>query len=634
MSPYHLESRIEDALRIHCVLSSTAESDLHDPILCFSLQAPGVIRSGGTKLEGLGGFTVVRLEGILRKGSPLQFELGFEDPYFRLSNRAWHPQGPYLRHPDGTFPQISMDVDLGVKLTPPPPPRMPTDGLGLVPAPSVWQPATGSLFVESFKVVGGLQDAVQAIEGLCERRHLPALDGGRTTLRMEADTSLPDDGYRLDIKEGITLTAAERGGAINGLVSLVSLRTLHQGRLPKGSLIDAPRFEWRGFMLDCVREFYPPQAIEKLLDLMALMKLNRFHWHFADDEAFRLEVETAPEIWSESAYRGEGETLPGLFGGTPGPRGGSYSKQDVKRIVNHAKSLNIEVLPEIEVPAHALALTTIRPDLCDPDDSGSEASVQGYKRNVVNPARESTWEVLEPLAVEVAALFPFKHLHLGGDELPDNTWAGSPLVDAYKAEHGLKSHEDVQGQIMHRLASHITAEGVVPCAWQEAALGCTGGIQNDAILFSWTGSQPGWEAAAKGYRVVMCPAQHTYFDMAHTSDPDDWGANWAANYALDETINWEPEPENSDDLKGRIIGVEGTFWSEFTSDALQYEPMIAPRILGLATMAWSPKGRIQLDDLRAAASLYMSLFAEIGWTAHGGAIMKDTPVRPRKKPTP
>jgi hexosaminidase len=198
-------------------------------------------------------------------------------------------------------------------------------------------------------------------------------------------------------------------------------------------------------------------------------------------------------------------------------------------------------------------------------------------------------------------------------------------VDAYKTEHGLQTYQDVQGHLINRLAGYLADHGFTSCAWQEAVDGCTGGIGHDAILFSWTGAGPGREAARKGHRVVMCPAQHTYFDMAHSADPDDWGANWAANYALDAAYNWDPIPQDAPDLADRIIGVEGTFWSEFTSDAKDFEAMIAPRIFGLATKGWSLADATTLADLRATATCYALFFAKIGWAMHHAAIDMDTP---------
>lgn len=619
---YHLTSDIVAAKTIRCTLSTSVTDPIVSPVICFSLQAPARMIAGGEKIDGLGGFTAIRLDGTLSPTSPIQFEVAFADPYFHISNRAWHPQGPYLRHPDGSFPLVDMDITLGVKSGPAPAPQMPKTGLALIPAPQDWRADGWTLPITGLAPKGAFGDVVMAANAWCTRRNLPGFGAGVTVQISQEITVLPE-GYRLRIADDIALAASDAGGAFYGLITLATLRNTYADILPRGTITDAPRFGWRGFMLDCAREFYPVDAILKLLDLLALLKMNRFHWHFADDEAFRIAVKTAPDLWEKSCWRGEGQTIPGVFGGQPGPRGGSYSRADIAKVVAHAEALNIAVLPEIEVPAHALALTAIRADLRDPNDTGTEESVQGYKRNVVNPAQQATWDLLEPLSLEVASLFPFGHIHLGGDELPDRTWEGSPLVDAYKFMYGLKTHQDVQGHIMQRLASHLASAGYQPCAWQEAADGCTGGIGNDAILFSWTGAGPGRAAARKGYRVVMCPAQHTYFDMAHSADPDDWGANWAATYALDCAFNWDVVP--APDIADKIIGVEGTFWSEFTSDAADYEPMIAPRIFALATKGWSAADGTTLSDLRASVTCYIPLMQRFGWAMHYDAIFADTP---------
>lgn len=618
-----LSSEIEDKKFLRCTLSTDAGDAIVDPVLCFSVHVPIEIFEGGCKLEGLGGFTAVKLFGKLKKESPLHFALRFEDPTFRITNRSWHPLGPYLRTESGTIDVVSDNV-IGVHPSQMPTRRMPKNGLALVPAPTSWTRARGALAEKQFRVRGEFSDIADDVDRLCVRRNLPTISGGSVDLVIRKNVDLPSEHYRLVIGEDLTLDAGDRLGALYGLISLISLREVHDA-LPRGEIVDGPRFEWRGFMLDCAREFYPVSAIMKLLDLMALLKLNRFHWHFADDEAFRLEVDTAPELWKRSGFRGEGQVLPALFGGRPGPTGGTYSKADVSDVIQHARALGIEVLPEIEFPAHALALTTIRPDLRDPNDRGSEVSVQGYARNVVNPALDATWDLMEPLAKEVAALFPFGHLHLGGDELPDKTWEGSSLVDGYKADHGLRTHQDVQGHMMERLASKIRADGITPCAWQEAADGCTGGVQNEAILFSWTGAGPGREAAQKGYRVVMCPAQHAYFDMAHSAEMDDWGANWAATYALDKAFEWDPIPDDCEHVADRIIGVQGTFWSEFTCDARNYEGMIAPRILGLATKAWSRADGTTLVDLKDSATCYAPFLSRIDWLVHHDGIDMVTP---------
>ena len=615
-----LDAEISTTGTILCRLS-TAGPTLTNPVICFSLHVPPDVLSGGTLLEFLGGFGAVKLDGTLSHANPLDFELAHQVRAFKAANRAWLPLGAYIRHEDGTTTPVQTGPS-GVIA--PEVAHVAPEGLGLVPVPTRWQPAGDRLSISAFDPGnnGSLAEEITAISALAERTGQPAFTVPGSVPLTCQPADMAADAYQLEIRQdAVSLTYGSANAGFHGLVSLLVLRAVHAGKVPCGTITDQPRFDWRGQHLDCARHFYQTDTIERLLDVMALLKLNRFHWHFADDEAFRLEVDCHPDLWQKSAFRGEGQTLPGVFGGSAGPTGGTYSKADAAHIVAHAAALKIDVLPEIEVPAHALAITEIFPHLRDPDDTGTEQSVQGYHRNTVNPALPATWDFLEPLATEVASLFPFAHLHLGGDELPDNTWAGSPLVDQFKREHNLADHVDVQGHTMDRIAGYIREQGIVPCAWEEAALGCQGGIGNDAILFSWTGQGPGLEAARRGYRVVMCPAQHTYWDMARTNDPNDWGANWAANFGLSETLNWDPIPLDEPELAKTIIGVEGAFWGEFTTQDWEMEAMIAPRILGLSVMGWSPRDTCTPKRLRELALGFQAVFGPMNWQVNGNELV-------------
>ena len=234
-------------------------------------------------------------------------------------------------------------------------------------------------------------------------------------MTLKHDATIVPEGYVLHIDAtGATLSASDPSGQFYGGITLLNLIVTYAGALPCGTITDAPRFGWRGQHLDCARHFFETNTLHRLLDLMALLKLNRFHWHFADDEAFRLQVDCAPALWQKTQFRGEGLPVPGVFGGGI-HAGGSYSKADVAALLAHAKALNIEVLPEIEIPAHAFAINTAIMGLRDPGDNGSEVSVQGYPINVINPALTATWDLLVPLMAEVASLFPIGILHLGCD---------------------------------------------------------------------------------------------------------------------------------------------------------------------------------------------------------------------------
>ncbi|WP_295074927.1 family 20 glycosylhydrolase [Tabrizicola sp.] len=605
-------SRIEGN-QIRCLIGT--DRPLAAPVFCFSLMAAPKVISGGTLGRRVAGYAEVALPD-LAAGALHEVVLEHAVKEFGPRNRAWLPLGAYLRVGKECLP-LPAGNDIGLRdVDGPDAPTLAPGRLPLVPQPTDWAPSAGVLPFQAVAPDAGLD----ALQDLAERLGLaPIIAAGGLALPVTEEAGLGPEGYRLTIAS--TALSVAVGGAA-GLhyagVTLLTLRETCGGALPCGVITDTPRFGWRGQHLDCARHFFGIDFILRLLDLMALLKLNRFHWHFADDEAFRLEVDTQPLLWQRTAFRGEGEPVPGVFGG--GIRaGGSYSKADVAQVVARAKALQIEVLPEIEVPAHSHAMIKAAPGLRDPGDNGEEVSIQGYLDNIVNPAIPATWDLLLPLAKEVAGLFPLRMLHLGADEAPPGAWGGSPAVAALKAREGLETSDDVQGWMLAKLGAELAASGVRVAAWEEAAKGCQGGIGNGALLFSWTGQGPGVEAARRGHDVVMCPAQNAYFDLAHSHDPDDWGAAWAGYVPLEKTVAWDPVPKGAEDITPRIAGVEACFWGEFTTEDAQAEGMIAPRILGIATKGWEPAGRTDGTALRALAGVYGVLFDRIGWRRNRGA---------------
>lgn len=602
-----------DGRQIRCLIG--ADRALTAPVLCFSLMAPPAVVSGGTLLRRVAGYAEVALPD-LAAGAVHEVVLEHADPQFYPRNRAWLPLGAYLRVGRECL-QLPPGSDLGLRDgDAPEAPKLEAGRLPLVPQPTDWRASGGEIDFAALAPVVGLEGVAELA---VRSGFAPMVAAGGVPLVVTEEADLGPEGYRLTIAAaGLSVAVGGSAGLHYAGISLLTLRETCGGKLPCGVIADTPRFGWRGQHLDCARHFFGVDFILRLLDLMALLKLNRFHWHLSDDESFRLEVESQPRLWQRTAFRGEGELVPGVFGG--GIRaGGSYSRADVARVLARAKALQIEVLPEIEVPAHSHGMVKAIPGLRDPGDNGEEASVQGYIDNIVNPAMPATWEVLQPLTEEVAALFPFGMLHLGADEAPHGAWDGSPAVAALKAREGLATPEDVQGWMLAKLASGLVDRGYRVAAWEEAAKGGQGGVGNGALLFSWTGQGPGVEAARRGHDVVMCPAQTAYFDLAHSDDADDWGATWAGVVPLEKTVAWDPVPKGAEDIAPRIAGVQGCFWGEFTTEDAQAEGMIAPRILGVATKAWEPAGRTDGPAIRALAGVYGPLFDRIGWRRHRGA---------------
>lgn len=587
-----------------------------DAVLCFSMMAPVKAISDCKVIHAIAGYTELSFKG----GNPQNFSFAHDCDDFQVFNAGWLPTKPYLRLPDGTCVNLEIAFEHPTQTLQPKNQTPPNETLRLVPQPTTWQPDSGVLNVKNGFSLNDTQhkDALLSVDALAKRNGLGAFLGTGTPITIRSGFDGPKDGYTLTISNsGIEITAASRTGAFYAAISLLNLKTTYADNIPCGKIIDAPRFAWRGQQLDCARHFFQPDTILRLIDLMAMLKLNRFHWHFNDDEAFRLEVECYPEIWQKTRFRGEGEIVPGVFGGGQGPTGGSYSLEFTRQLIAHAKDLEIEVLPEIEIPAHAYAITRIFPSLRDPEDQSAEVSVQGYRGNSMNPAMPFTKVFTETLLTEIASIFPFNHIHVGCDERPPLAWDKSPAARDFmaKSNQNIETLDDLQGWMIEQSAQHVATLNALPCAWEEAVKGNNGGLGNGAILFSWTGQGPGLEAARQGYQVVMSPAQHLYFDHAYTTGFNDVGARWAGILPLEETVNWLPIPPDEPDLKANIIGVEGAFWSEFTTDDAYMETMLAPRILGLAEMAWRDKNAPATpESIRQSAEVYHGLFTQIGWS--------------------
>ncbi len=570
-------------------------------VLCFSMVAPTRAVAGCKKLFGVGGYSEVLIDV-----AQAEFSVGFADEQFEIFNISWLPQGAHLKLADGSIVPVRVVYDAPEVVAIAPDYGAPSDGLRLVPAPVSWEPAEGVLPCgDGFTPDDGtgFAEVFNAINDLAGRTGLGAFLAGDVPLRVCTDYDAGDEGYRLTItSEAVTIAAGTAAGVFYAGISLLNLKCNHGGAIPCGTITDEPRFSWRGQHLDCARHFFETGTILQLLDLMALFKLNRFHWHFSDDEAFRLEVKCYPEIWQKTRLRGVGELVPGIFGGGSGPVGGSYSRAFAAELIARAAGLQIEVLPEIEIPAHAYALTRIYPQLRDPADNTAEASIQGYLANTMNPAMPFTWGFIENLVAEVVDIFPFAHLHLGCDERPPEAWRNSGAAKALMAREGLDTLDDLQGWMMQRAGRIVAEHGARPCAWEEAVKGGNGGIGNDAILFSWTGQGPGLEAARSGYKVVMCPAQNVYFDMAHSEEFAEFGARWAGSVSLEDTVEWLPVPADEPGLEANIIGVQGQYWSEFAVADADLWPMLIPRILGLSETGWRAIG-----DRATGASIRQSV---------------------------
>ncbi|MGN7292934.1 beta-N-acetylhexosaminidase [Rhizobium sp. SAFR-030] len=424
-------------------------------------------------------------------------------------------------------------------------------------------------------------------------------------IRFANDTGLGAEAYRLEFAEEITLTSGGPAGRQYALTALAQL--LHGARTQpgtfkfpaSGTISDQPRYGWRGCHLDVSRQFYPTADVIRLIDIMAWMRLNIFHWHLTDDEAWRLEIKAYPQLTTTGVLRGPDEPMLPQLGNGAEPVGGFYSQDDVRAIVAHAGALHVEVVPEIDIPGHSTATLAALPDLTDGQEApDSYRSVQGFPNNALNPAIEETYTFLGKVFDEMVELFPSKLLHIGGDEVAANTWMASPLARKLMEDEGLDGTFGLQSHFMKRIQKMLAERGRQVAGWDEVSHG--GGVDPEGtLLMAWQKPEVGVELAKLGYDVVMTPGQAYYLDMVQDEAFQEPGASWAGTVPPKHTYTYEAVGEFPEELKSRMRGVQACIWSEHFLNRDYFNHLVFPRLGAIAEAAWTPKDN--KDWLRFAA---------------------------------
>ncbi len=417
-------------------------------------------------------------------------------------------------------------------------------------------------------------------------------------LAFDRQASLDAESYRLTFaSDKVTLSYRDAAGRQYGLTSLAQLlngarTTKGRFRFPvSGSISDKPRYGWRGCHLDVSRQFYPVADVKRLIDILAWFKLNIFHWHLTDDEAWRLEIRAYPQLTTTGVLRGPNEPLLPQLGNGAEPVGGFYSQDDIRDIVAHAQALNVEVVPEIDIPGHNAATLAALPELTDGQEApDSYHSVQGYPNNALNPAVPLTYEFLEKVFDEMVELFPSSYIHVGGDEVANGSWLASPLAKKLMAEEGISGTFGLQSYFLKRIKDMLTARGRKLAGWNEVAHG--GGVAaKDTLLMAWENPQVGIDLAREGYDVVMTPGQAYYLDMVQAEAFQEPGASWAGTVPPAHTYAYEAEGEFPEDLKDKMKGVQACIWSEHFLSRGYFNRLVFPRLPAIAEAAWTPKAK-------------------------------------------
>ncbi|KIC00477.1 beta-N-acetylhexosaminidase [Flavobacterium sp. KMS] len=408
---------------------------------------------------------------------------------------------------------------------------------------------------------------------------------------VDEKLNLPNDGYELSVtKKGVVIKGKSSNGVLNGLQSLLQICTakeVKKGTIPFVKIEDYPRFEWRGMMLDCSRQFFDKQTVKNYIDWLAAHKMNVFHWHLTDDNGWRAEIKSMPDLTLKGAWRGPGEVLLPSYGSGNKRYGGYYTQADMKEVVAYAAARGISIMPEIEIPGHSRAVTAAYPEIGCVTTQETK-SVQGEVKNVWCVGREENYQILDSIIREVSEMFPFEYIHVAGDEVNRANWEHCPKCKALMEKEGYTDTFQLQNYFFRRVEKIVEKYNKKTAGWNEILKG--GEINPNTLISAWQGISYGIESAKKGYETVMMPGQFTYFDMAQSEN--ERGHRWAAITDTKRAYSFEPIPDNdlTPEQQKLIKGVQGALWSEYLDRPTRFvEYQSYPRISALSEIGWSKK---------------------------------------------
>jgi hexosaminidase len=345
--------------------------------------------------------------------------------------------------------------------------------------------------------------------------------------------------------------------------------------------------------LDVGRHFFPVEFIKRYIDLMAMYKMNRFHWHLTEDQGWRIEIKKYPRLTEVGAFRRETilEKNFDPYVGDGERYGGFYTQDEVREIVAHAQTRYITVIPEIEMPGHSVAAIAAYPELACTDGPFDVSTIWGVHEDIYCP-KEETFTFLEDVLLEVMDLFPSTYIHIGGDEAPKARWEESDVAQEVISREGLADEHELQSYFIRRIETFLRAHGRKLIGWDEIL---EGGLAPEATVMSWRGFGPGMEAARQGHDVIMTPTSVTYFDY-YQADPESEPLAIGGLITLEDVYAFEPVPDSLSWNEGQhVLGAQANVWTEYmkTTDYVEY--MVFPRMLALSEVVWTPAKKRDWD---------------------------------------
>ncbi len=505
-----------------------------------------------------------------------------------------------------------------------------TNTINIVPIPAEMKLKTGQFIItpQTLMLVSPQDKNLKQVAQFFAD-HLRIMGGPELQLREYAETdkkalavilAFPKDktkfkpeGYELKVTPGQVIVQAVTGaGFFYGIQSLIQLlpadycTPLKTGKVrtwavPCLEIKDHPRFPYRGMHLDVSRHFFPKEFVMRYIDLIALYKMNTFHWHLTDDNGWRIEIKKYPKLTEIGAWRVDRENLPwgerpAQKPGEPATYGGFYTQDDIREVVAYAAQRYVTIIPEIEMPAHSVEVLTAYPQFsCTGGPFTVPPGSYWPNTDILCAGNDSVFTFLQDVMTEVMGLFPSVYLHVGGDEADKTNWKKCPKCQARIKAEGLKDEKELQSYFIKRMEKFIVSKGRKMIGWDEIL---EGGLAPEATVMSWRGVEGGIAAARQGHDAIMTPGSHCYFDY-YQANPDSEPKAIGGLTTLKKVYSYEPVPgELSAKEAEHILGAQGNVWTEFIPSTAQVEYMAVSRMIALAEVVWSPKQKRDWKSFR------------------------------------
>lgn len=462
----------------------------------------------------------------------------------------------------------------------------------------------------------------------------------KATILLNLNKELAADAYKLNVsKEQIRIEAARPVGFFYALQTLKQLmpRNVMAGvamterkawSIPTVEIEDAPRFQWRGFMLDEGRHFFGKEEVKRVLDMMATYKMNRFHWHLTEDQGWRIEIKKYPKLTEVGAWRDSKVLAYGDVKADGERYGGFYTQKDIKEVVEYAKKKFIEIVPEIDIPGHSQAAIAAYPEFlaCDPQNEHGVWLRQGVSADVINVANPKAVQFAKDVIDELTELFPFGYIHLGGDECPTQKWEKNEECKALLNEIGSTKFRDLQLHFYKQLQDHIAAKPANQqrqlIFWNEVLHGNTELMGNDITIMAWIGANKAAKQAAKlGMKTILSPQIPYYINRKQSSLPTEPKTQGQGTETVEAVYNYQPLNGVDAELQPYYMGVQANFWTEWVIEPSVLEYLILPRLAAVAEAGWTPQEKRDFESFKKRIRKDAELYELKGWD-YGKHIMK------------